>query len=146
MFEATLRGVREDRPRWERAVEVLNRNLGDLVGRVYVRKHFPPAARDRIRTVAATLVTALGTYLEEEVTWMGPATKAEARAKLAALDIKVGYPERWRATRGCGSRATTSSATCCGRRGRSTPREVARLGRPVDRGEWAISPQTVNAY
>jgi putative endopeptidase len=146
MFEATLRGVREDRPRWERAVEVLNRNLGDLVGRVYVRKHFPPAARDRIRTVAATLVTALGNYLEEEVTWIGPATKAEARAKLAALDIKVGYPERWRDYEGVRIARDDLVGNLLRAARAEHAHEVARLGRPVDRGEWAITPQTVNAY
>src|SRR5262249_7528705 len=91
MFEATLRGIREDRPRWKRAVEVLDRTLGDLVGRAYIRQHFPPAARDRIRTVAATVVTALGAYLEEEVTWMGPATKAEAQTTLAPPALTQRY-------------------------------------------------------
>src|SRR5215813_10019016 len=146
MFEATLRGVREDRPRWERAVEVLNRTLGDLVGRAYVRNHFPPAARDRIRTVAASLVTALGDYLEEEVTWVGPATKAEARAKLVALDIKVGYPGRWRDYAGVRIARDDLVGNLLRAARADHAREVARLGRPVDRGEWAISPQTVNAY
>src|SRR5215470_8682391 len=71
MFEVTLRGAHEDRPRWKRAVEVLIRTLGDLVGRAYVRQHFPAEARNRIRTVIATVVTAIGVELEE-LTWMGP--------------------------------------------------------------------------
>ena len=146
MFEATLRGIHEDRPRWKRAVEVLDRTLGDLVGRAYIRQHFPPAARDRIRTVAATVVTALGAYLEEEVTWMGPTTKAEARTKLAALDIKVGYPERWRDYAGVRIARDDLVGNLLRVAQAEHAREVARLRRPVDRGEWAITPQTVNAY
>src|SRR5215468_5932782 len=145
MFEVTLRGAHEDRPRWKRAVEVLIRTLGDLVGRAYVRQHFSPEARDRIRTVIATLVTAIGVELEE-LTWMGPVTKAEARTKLAALDIKVGYPERWRDYTGVRIARDDLVGNLLRAAQAEHALEVARLGRPVERGEWAITPQTVNAY
>src|SRR5262245_47606313 len=146
MFEATLRGVDEHQPRWKRAVQVLDRTLGDLVGRAYVRQHFPPAARERIQTVAATVVTALGVYLEEEVTWMAPTTKAEARAKLAAITINVGYPDRWRDYVGVRIARDDLVGNMLRAARAEHAREVARLGRRVDRGEWRISPPTVNAY
>ena len=145
MFEVTLRGAHEDRPRWKRAVEVLIRTLGDLVGRAYVRQHFPAEARNRIRTVIATVVTAIGVELEE-LTWMGPVTKAEARTKLAALDIKVGYPERWRDYTGVRIARDDLVGNLLRAAQAEHALEVARLGRPVERGEWAITPQTVNAY
>src|SRR5262249_61083234 len=118
--------------RVRRAVEVLARALGDRVGRAYLRQHFPAAARDRIGTVAATVVTALGAYLEEEVTWMGPATKAEARTKLAALDIKVGYPERWRDYAGVRITRDDLIGNLLRAAQAEHAREVARLARPLN--------------
>lgn len=145
MFGRTLRGIREDRPRWERAIVALDGSLGDLVGRAYVGRHFSPVAKARTGTLAAAIVAAIGQGIDE-LEWMAPTTKAEAQAKLRQLDIKVGYPDRWRDYAGLRIARDDLVGNLLRAAAWAHARDVARLGRPVDRGEWAITPQTVNAY
>ena len=143
--ERKVRGVQEQSPRWRRGVQLLDRTLGEVAGRLYVERKFTPEARERIRALVANLRAAFEVSIDE-LDWMGPETKAEARRKLARFGVKVGYPERWRDYSALEIRADD----LLGNLRRSSEfefrRQLARLGQPVDRDEWFMTPQTVNAY
>jgi putative endopeptidase len=144
-----LSGTLTLRERWKRGVSLVNgggnSSLGEAVGRQYVELHFPPEARQRMETLVANVVEA---YRQSILTidWMGPETKAEALEKLARLNTKIGYPTRWRDY----SDLSIVAGDLVGNVRRvnefDTHRSLARLGQPVDREEWGMTPQTVNAY
>jgi len=139
-----LRGVPEREPQWHQAQNFVDSIMGEAVGKLYVAKHFPPENKAR---VLAMVNNFLATFREgiSELSWMSPATKQEALAKLALFTPKVGYPDTWRDY----SALTTSSTDLIAnvRAGRlfAFERGLAKLGKPVDRGEWSFTPQTVNA-
>lgn len=141
----TLRGVPEMQPRWKRAVATIDRLLGFALGRRYVERYFPPANKARADALIANLMAA---WRESIATldWMGPATRAEALAKLAAIDPKIAYPSSWRDY----SRLELRRDDLIGNvmRARQFDHEfwLAKLGRKVDRAEWRTPPQTVNAF
>ena len=141
----TLSGVEAQRDRWKRAIAALDGTLGEAVGQAYVSRHFPPDAKARIDALVRDLKTALDARLDA-LAWMSPATKAEAKVKLAKFVTKVGYPDKWRDY----SPLTIRRDDLYGDVERAGAwewrREVARLDKPVDRGEWLMTPQTVNAY
>jgi predicted metalloendopeptidase len=143
--DRVLSGTQQPRPRWNRAVGAVNRNLGEAAGRLYVERHFTPAQKARMEEMIANLMAA---YKEgiDQLDWMSPATKAEAQAKLARFTVKIGYPERWRDY----SSLEVRPGDLAGNLRRSSEfrfaEMVGRLGRPIDRGEWGMTPQTVNAY
>lgn len=141
----TLRGQEEQRPRWKRGVSTVNRLLGQQVGKVYVRDHFPPSAKVKIADMVEGLRRAFGASIDV-LPWMAEATKAEARAKLAAFNKKVGYPDEWRDYSALSIGADELIANV--RRGRTFENvwQISKLSKPVDRGEWGMTPQTVNAY
>jgi putative endopeptidase len=139
-----LQGVPEQRPRWQRAVALVDRTVGEAVGRAYVERHFSAESKKRMEALVDDLVAAFGTSIDE-LDWMGEATKAEARAKLDLLGVKIGYPDIWREYPVeirrddlVGNLARAARA--------EHDRAVAKLDGPVDRGEWFLTPQTVNAY
>jgi putative endopeptidase len=140
-----LSGVPELRARWKRGVGLLEAALGEAVGRLYVERHFPPRAKERMVELVDNLVEAFRRSFEQ-VPWMGEATRREALAKLEAFTPKIGYPEQWRDY----SSLEVDPADLVGNVRRATAFEVDRafrkLGGPVDRGEWFMTPQTVNAY
>ncbi len=140
-----LSGVPELRARWKRGVGLLEAALGEAVGQLYVERHFPPRAKQRMAELVDNLVEAFRRSFEQ-VPWMGAATRAEALAKLEAFTPKIGYPDRWRDY----SSLEVDPADLVGNVRRATAFEVDRafgkLGGPVDRGEWFMTPQTVNAY
>ena len=140
-----LTGQPEQRARWKRAVSVDNEVMGEAVGRVYVAKYFPPEAKAKIRDLVENLRSALGERIEH-LDWMSPDTKAKAEAKLKAMTVKVGYPDKWRDY----SKLQVSPTDLYGDVERANTfewqRKVARLNQPVDRTEWGMTPQTVNAY
>ena len=140
-----LTGQPEQRARWKRAVSVDNEVMGEAVGRVYVAKYFPPEAKAKIRDLVENLRSALGERIEH-LDWMSPDTKAKAEAKLKAMTVKVGYPDKWRDY----SKLQVSPTDLYGDVERANTfewqRKVARLNQPVDRSEWGMTPQTVNAY
>ncbi|MEL7538663.1 MAG: M13 family metallopeptidase [Pseudomonadota bacterium] len=141
----TLLGVEEPQPRWRRAVNVVNGNLGEVVGKVYVKRHFPPAAKAKMQELVANLTKAYELSINE-LTWMGEETKAEALDKLSKFTPKVGYPDEWKDY----SSLEIDADDLYGNMKRAALRryeeQIERQSGPVDRNEWAMTPQTVNAY
>jgi endothelin-converting enzyme/putative endopeptidase len=143
-FGKELSGVQQQRPRWERGVSVVNGYLGDGVGQVYAKKYFPPEAKEKAQAMVAELIVAFRKRIEA-LTWMNPSTKTEAEAKLSTLYVGIGYPETWHDY----SNYEVKPDDIFGNVWRGDlseyQRQVARLGKPVDRKEWSMTPQTVNA-
>jgi putative endopeptidase len=141
----TLSGQLEQRPRWKRAERAIDGGLGEAVGKLYVARYFPPESKAKMEALIADLRVALAARIER-VSWMSAATKAKAEQKLSMLNVKVGYPVKWRDY----SALTVSPTDLYGDVLRSSDfewmREVNRLNGPVDRTEWGMTPQTVNAY
>ncbi len=144
-FGKVLTGAPELRPRWKRGVALVGEAMGEAVGRIYVSRRFPPAARSRMQQLVANLIDA---YHDEisSLEWMGPETRERALEKLAKFHPKIGYPDKWRDY----SKLVIHRDDLLGNFRRSVAFEVARhlakLGQPVDRDEWHMTPQTVNAY
>ena len=144
-YGRTLSGAQEVRERWKRAVSVVEGALGEAVGAQYVARHFPPAHKARMEELVATLVAA---YRESITTldWMTDETKEKALAKLDAFTPKIGYPVRWRDY----SALVVDAHDLVGNVRRAhafeQDRELGKIGRPLDRDEWFMTPQTVNAY
>ena len=141
----TLSGQPQQRPRWKRAASTLNGAIGEAVGRLYVAAYFPPESKAKMETLVAELRAALHARIER-VTWMSPQTKARALEKLDKFGVKIGYPAHWRDY----SALTLSPTDLAGNVVRANTfewnRQVKRLNGPVDRDEWGMTPQRVNAY
>jgi putative endopeptidase len=144
-YARTLEGREVPEPRWERGVNLVNRTLGELVGREYVERHFPPAAKARMEQLVANLRSAMAESLDQ-VAWMTDETKTQARAKLAKFTTKIGYPDRWRDYSGLQIEPGDLVANLRRAAEFEHRRGVEKLGQPIDRTEWFMSPQTVNAY
>lgn len=141
----TLSGRLSKSARWKRATSAVNAALGEAVGRLYVERHFPPAAKAQV----AALVEALRGAFRARIAagdWMSPTAKATALRKLERLRIKIGYPDRWRDYSTLDVRAGDALANRARARVWEWRRRVARLESPTDREEWGMTPQTVNAY
>ncbi len=140
-----LTGAKAERPRWQKAVDNVNGALGEAVGQVYVQRHFPAADKARMLTLVNNLLAAYKTSIDR-LTWMTPATKAAAQDKLSKYMVKIGYPDNWRDY----SKLEVRAGDALGNDERANDfnwrREAAKAGKPVDRREWAMTPQTVNAY
>lgn len=140
-----LSGVPDLRERWKRGVTLVEQALGEGVGQLYVERHFPPHAKAEMERLVTHLVTAFGEAFDR-LEWMGEATRAQARAKLAAFTPKIGHPDTWRDY----STLEIAADDLVGNVRRAAAfeldRNLAKLGGPVDRGEWFMTPQTVNAY
>jgi predicted metalloendopeptidase len=140
-----LSGQQEQRPRWKRGVALAEGGLGQMLGKVYVERNFPAESKVAMTRLVRNLLDAFRTGIDE-LTWMSPATKAQAKDKLAHITVKIGYPDQWQdysalqVTRGDLFGNLRAIAAYQYNRG------VSRLGRPVDRTEWGMTPQTVNAY
>ncbi|WP_434388123.1 M13 family metallopeptidase [Melittangium boletus] len=141
----TLQGLEENRPRWKRGVESVDGALGEVLGRLYVERHFRPESKARMDALVKNLRDAFRQGIEQ-LDWMSPETKAQAQAKLAKFNVKIGYPEKWKDY----SALTVSAADLVGNVTRAQEleyqRDVEKLGKPIDRLEWGMTPQTVNAY
>ena len=144
-YGKTLQGTEQQEELWRRAVETVNSNLGELVGKVYVKEYFPPEAKERMLTLVGNLI---GAYRESigDLDWMSDETKAKALEKLSKFTPKIGYPDKWRDY----SAVDIKSDDLFGNVERATlaeyQRQLDRQGGPVDRSEWGMTPQTVNAY
>jgi putative endopeptidase len=142
---AFLSGVKEERPRWKKCVAWVDRDLGEALGQVFVAKAFPPEVKGQVTSLTERIQRAMAVRIRE-ATWMRDATKEAALAKLAAMRNKIGYPGRWRDY----ARLRVEPGDFAGNvaRGASfeTARQLAKIGRPVDRDEWNMTPPTVNAY
>ena len=144
-YGRTLSGTPELKPRWKRGLAETETAVGDLLGKVYVTKHFPPQAKQRMDQLVANLLEAFGSSIDE-LDWMGPETRREAHAKLAGFGVKIGYPEKWKEYPGLEVRRDDLVGNVLRAREVNVKRELAKLGKPVDRTEWFMTPQTVNAY
>ena len=143
-YNHTLQGTPQQQPRWKRAVAATNIDLGDAVGQLYVQHYFPASSKAEVQQLVKNLIAAFNDRIDT-LTWMTPATKQKAKAKLTTLRVGVGYPEKWRDYATLDLRQDDP----LGNRLRATKFEyahqLAKLDRPVDRGEWWMTPQTVNA-
>jgi predicted metalloendopeptidase len=139
-----LTGTPKRRERAKRAVDATNAALGEAVGRLYVERHFPPAAKARVQEIVANIQAAFSRRIDS-LAWMDPTTRAKAKAKLAVLKVGVGYPDRWRDY----GALQIVRGDALGNAQRVELFELksalAKLGQPVDRSEWVMTPQTVNA-
>ncbi|MDR2378618.1 MAG: peptidase M13, partial [Bifidobacteriaceae bacterium] len=141
----TLQGMEQLRDRWKRGVSLVDSHLGELVGRLYVERHFPAGHKDRMVQLVADLIEAYRRSIRE-LDWLGDETKAKALAKLAAFTPKIGYPDKWRDYSGLRLDRADLVANARAASAFEADRELRKLGGPVDRSEWFMHPQTVNAY
>ena len=144
-YGRTLTGTPQLRERWRRAIGLVDSLAGEATGRLYVRRHFTPQAKERMQVLVANIVEAYRRDISE-LAWMSPVTRQKALEKLAKFTPKIGYPDVWRDYSGL--EFTADDLVGNVRRGYAfeTDRDWAKLGGPVDRDEWFMSPQTVNAY
>ena len=144
-FGKTLSGTPELRERWKRAVSMIEGSLGEAVGKVYVQKYFPAEAKARMEKLVANLIEAYRVSINE-LEWMSPDTKLKALEKLGKFRPKIGYPDKWRDY----SALQTTADDLYGNVGRvvkfQRDHQLSKIGKPVDRDEWHMAPQTVNAY
>lgn len=143
-FGKTLSGTEQQRPRWQRGVSVVNTYLGDAVGQIYAEKYFPPEAKAQAQTMVSNIIEAFRKRIDG-LTWMAASTKTEAKAKLATLYVGIGYPETWKDYSGYAVRPDDVFANIWGGELFEYQRNLARLGKAIDRKEWSMTPQTVNA-
>ena len=143
-FGKEMAGAEKQRPRWQRGVFVVNDLLGDVVGKVYAERYFPPEAKAQGEAMVANLIAAYRKRIEG-LTWMNPSTKAEAEAKLSTLYVGIGYPETWHDYSNYEVKADDIFGNIWRGSMADYQRQLARLGKPVDRKEWSMTPQTVNA-
>ncbi len=140
-----LAGVPQNRPRWQRGIALTEEALGQALGKLYVARHFPPRHKARMEALVANLLAAYRESIDR-LEWMSPQTRREAQAKLALFVPNIGYPSRWRDY----SRLAIARDDLVGNVRRANAfeyeRNLAKLGKPIDRTEWHMSPQTVNAY
>ncbi|UCF64534.1 MAG: M13 family metallopeptidase, partial [bacterium] len=141
----TLSGTESLSPRWKRAVNTIDGTIGEAVGKLYVQKYFKPEAKERMVELVENLRKAYAERIKQ-LDWMGPETKDEALIKLAAFRPKIGYPDKWKEYTGL----VVGKDELLQNYKRSNifeyQREIAKLGKPIDRDEWFMTPQTVNAY
>ncbi|MBI5597316.1 MAG: M13 family metallopeptidase [Elusimicrobia bacterium] len=140
-----LTGAKELKSRWKRCADLVNGALGEDLGRRYVAKAYPREAKARMDALVADVVTALGRDIDA-LEWMTPPTKQRAKDKLKAMRNKVGYPAKWRDYSAVTVDAKDLLASVRSARAFELRRQLAKIGRPVDRDEWFMTPPTVNAY
>jgi len=143
-FGKTLTGAQQQRPRWQRGVAVVNAFLGDEVGKMYAQRYFPPQSKARVDAMVANLIASFNKRIDA-LDWMDGKTKAEAKAKLGTLYVGIGYPETWKDYSGYEVKSDDIFGNVWRGRLFDYKKDVARLGKPVDRKEWSMTPQTVNA-
>ncbi|NIA53186.1 M13 family peptidase [Massilia sp. TW-1] len=144
-YGKTLSGVKEIEPRWKRGVGAIERSQGESLGKLYVAEYFPPERKARMEALVKNLLAAYKQSIDK-LDWMSPATKKEAQAKLAKFTPKIGYPNKWKDY----SALVVARDDLVGNVMRSREveynRELNKLGKPIDRDEWGMTPQTINAY
>lgn len=144
-YGKTLSGKQVNQPRWKRAVSTVNGVLGEAVGQMYVEKYFPAAAKERMVQLVKNLQTALGERIRN-LEWMSDSTKAQAIEKLNAFYVKVGYPDKWRDYTDLHIEKDSYWANVKRATAFELDYMLSKAGKPVDRDEWGMTPQTVNAY
>lgn len=146
-FSKVMSGVKEDRPRWKRAVSMVSGTLGEAIGKLYVEKYFPASSKKMMLDLVHNLQTALSQRIDE-ATWMEPATKAKAQDKLKNYIIKIGYPDKWKDYSGLQVNDSLSLYDNLSAISRWASDDYVKkhVNKPVDKTEWGMTPQTINAY
>ncbi|OYT90997.1 MAG: peptidase M13 [Burkholderiales bacterium PBB3] len=144
-YGTALSGVPQLRPAWQRAMSLEDKALGEALGKLYVQKHFPAESKVRMEKLVANMLLAFKNGIDN-LDWMTPATKKEAQAKLATFVPKIGYPKKWRDYSKLQIRANDLVGNVFRANSFEHERNVGKLGKPIDRDEWFMAPQTVNAY
>ena len=144
-YGRALHGTQEQQPRWKRAVAAVNDGLGEAAGELYVQRYFPPSSK---RQMLALVENLRASYRERiaRLPWMTPATRKVALEKLAAFHPKIGYPDKWRDYSALEVKAGDAFGNVARAAAFDWQRQLKRLGGPTDRGEWGMTPQTINAY
>ena len=140
-----LSGVPENKPRWKRGVGVVEESIGEGLGKLYVEKHFPPENKARMEVLVKNLLEAYKQSIDT-LDWMGPETRKEALAKLAKFTPKIGYPNKWRDYSALEIKPDDLIGNVARAQAFEFKRQIDKLGKPIDRDEWGMTPQTVNAY
>jgi endothelin-converting enzyme/putative endopeptidase len=140
-----LQGQQEMKPRWKRCVETDDNLLGEALGRRYVERYFPPEAKARMQEMVKNLLSAMGDTIQS-LDWMGEETKKHALEKLATFNPKVGYPDKWQDYSSVDIKATSHWQNVVAGSKFDAATDLARIGKPVDRGLWGMTPPTSNAY
>jgi putative endopeptidase len=144
-YRATLRGQKEQQPRWKRVLETIEGQSGEALGQMYVQVAFPPESKARMEVLVKNLREALKVRLEA-LTWMSPDTKKKALEKWATFTPKIGYPDKWRDWTGLDTSRDSYIGNVLTANEFNYKWNLGKIGKPVDRTEWGMSPQTVNAY
>ncbi len=144
-YGRTLTGAKELQPRWRRCVALADRDLGEALGQAYVKRAFPAESKRRVEGMVKALERALGKDIEQ-IDWMAPATKKAADGKLEAIEDKIGYPATWRDYSSVAIGRESLAANVHAATAFEIRRQLAKIGKPVDRGEWQMTPPTINAY
>ncbi|WP_294474214.1 M13 family metallopeptidase [uncultured Bacteroides sp.] len=144
-YGRTMSGKKEMQPRWKRAVSTVDGSLGEVVGQMYVEKYFPAAAKERMVTLVKNLQTSLGERIKG-LEWMSEPTKVKALEKLATFHVKIGYPDTWKDYSALDIKDDSYWANIERASEWEYNEMIAKAGQPVDKDEWLMTPQTVNAY
>jgi predicted metalloendopeptidase len=144
-FGKTLSGQQQQRQRWKRGVQLVNGNMGEALGQVYVERHYPVAAKLRMEQMIRHLIEAYRQSITK-LEWMTPATRTEALEKLSKFSPKIGHPVKWRDYTGLEIKPDDLVGNVQRAVRRETEYQIGKLSRPVDRDEWLMTPQTINAY
>jgi putative endopeptidase len=144
-YNKALRGQQEMQPRWKRALNAVNGNAGEALGQLYVRANFPPESKRRMEELVGNLSAALKVRIEG-LEWMSADTKTKALEKWASFTPKIGYPDKWRDWSGLKTSRDSYIGNIMAGIAFNYQYNLAKIGKPVDRSEWGMSPQTVNAY
>lgn len=144
-YGKTMNGMPEIEPRWKRGVSLVERSMGEAVGKIYVEKHFPPAAKERMKALVDNLTEAYRVDILA-LDWMSPETKTRALKKLSKFTPKIGYPDKWRDYTKLEIKADDLVGNARRAAEFALNYQLDKLGKPVDRDEWHMTPQTVNAY
>lgn len=140
-----MSGLKEMRPRWKRVTDVVNGSLGDVLGELYVEKYFPPSSKKRVLELVENLRLALKDRIQK-LTWMSDVTKQNAIEKLEKITVKIGYPDKWKDYSSLDIDRNTYFENVKRTRHFDFLKNLKKIGKPVDKSEWGMTPQTVNAY
>lgn len=144
-YGTAINGTEKPQPRWRQVLGVMNGSIGEAIGQTYVAKHFPPSSKERMLELVENLRAAYSERINT-LDWMTDATKEKAQVKLAAMNVKIGYPDVWTDYSSMDIKPGDYSWNLAAARNFHFQKKITKIGKPVDRDEWFMSPQTVNAY
>lgn len=143
-FGKAMNGTPQQSPRWQRALRAVNAGIPDALGKMYVERYFPPENKVRVQQMVSNIISAFGKRIEQ-LAWMNPATREQAQAKLKTLVVGIGYPDHWPSYAGLQISADDALGNALRAQRHYTARQLDKLGKKVDRNEWVMPPQVVNA-